>query len=73
MDGDDFQEKVLFINPTKQELKKKKGSRRVEKFVGDTLADFDVERKIQDIAEGLVKRTNITTIKPFSSNKGPRR
>ena len=73
VDGDDFQEKVLFINPTKQELKKKKGSRRVEKFVGDTLADFDVERKIQDIAEGLVKRTNITTIKPFSSNKGPRR
>ena len=32
-----------------------------------------VERKIQDIAEGLVKNTNITTIKPFSSNKGPRR
>lgn len=73
VDKDDYQEKVLFINPTKQELKKKKESRRVEKFVGDTLADFDVERKIQDIAEGLVKRTNITTIKPFSSNKGPRR
>ena len=73
VDKEVLQEKVLFINPTKQELKKKTGAKRVEKFIGDTLADFDAERKIQDIAEGLGKSTNITTTKSFSSIKGPRR
>jgi hypothetical protein len=53
-------------------LQKKLNSSRAKPFIKDALADFDLGRKIQDIAEGLVKNTNITTIKPFSSNKGPR-
>lgn len=73
VNGDQQYGKALFINPTKQELQKKLNSSRAKPFIKDALADFNSGRKMQDIAEGLVKRTNITTIKPFSSNKGPRR
>ena len=60
-----------YFDQVMTEIEEKKTSKR--KVRKDALADFDSGRKIQDIAEGLVKNTNITTIKPFSSNKGPRR